>query len=608
MYEERSRSTVALLRAVCVLSTLGAVACTKIGAGPEGPDQNKGGATPAGDGDDTTPQNGDGDAPPQNGDGDAPPPACQTATADALSALDTYCASCHGPDSAGKGGFRTVLDVGAMIADGKIVPDDPAKSSIYVRMSNSSMPPQEVSKRPSQQDIQAVKNWIACGAPEPQDSGSQLTFTDINTRLRAIRDDLYTFENPTDRLRMRYIDLSNYANAGHKEKEVETYRQAVSFAVNSLSLGRNVIAPEAIDAQKLIWRIDLRDYGWSAQTWNLLEAEYPYAVIYDDDSRLFPFDEVSAEQIRDETGTQIPYLQGEWFLSHAIRPPLYFQILQLPDTLQGLEAQLGIDIQNDIDTEQVIRSGFVNAGPSQFNRVIERHELNGNQGSFWLSYDFKDNLDLSNIFTHPLDFQEAGGEVIFNLDNGMQAYFVINNQGARFDKAPVEVVQDPLARDGAVETGLSCMNCHMEDGMLPKYDEIRDFVLNNNNGAADVENVLALYASRNTLQSVFADDQNIYKTARAAAGISALGNTTIHSLDNVFLDIMHINDVAAVLGVSTEDFERALDASPQAFPPDVVTLRNQNGAINRDSFEAVVDGIITGLGLGAKLDVNAGGN
>jgi len=469
------------------------------------------------------------------------------------------------------------------------------------------MPPQAVAKRPSQSDIDAIKDWINCGAPDAVGGGGgkALKFVDINTRLRAIRDDLYTFENPIDRQDLRYIDLSNYANAGHKENEVEVYRQAVSFAVNSLSNGRSVVQPVAIDDQKLLYRIDITDYGWNAATWNLLENVYPYAVVYDEDSRIFPFDETTAQQIRDETGTQIAYLQADWFISHAVRPPLYFQLLNLPDTFQALETQLGIDVQADIDSEQVDRMGTANAGPSQNNRVIERHELNGNQGAFWLSYDFKDNLDTSNIFSHPLDFQQAGGEVIFNLENGMQAYYVINNIGTRFDKAPNNVVQDPLARDGAVETGESCMNCHMEDGMLPKYDEVRDFFMANNNNAADLEKVLALYVDRNKAQSDFEEDANLYKTAKAAAGVTALGATTMHSLDNVFLDIMHLNDVASVMGVSTEDFQRALDASPGAFPPDIVTLREQNGAINRDSFEGVIDGIITGLGLGTKLQLNA---
>jgi hypothetical protein len=377
--------------------------------------------------------------------------------------------------------------------------------------------------------------------------------------------------------------------------------------INSLSRGRTVIKPVAIDKARLIYRIDLRDYLWDAKTWNQLEAIYPYSVIYNQDSRLFPFDETSAEQIRKETNTQIPVIQADWFISHASRPPLYYSLLALPNSLQGLEQQLGVNIQQNIDTQQVLRAGFANAGPSQNNRVIERHELGGNRGALWLSYDFSNNLDNKNIFAHPLDFQEDGGEMIFNLENGLQGYFVANAAGTRLDKAPNNVVQDPASRDGAVEAGLSCMNCHQTDGQLPKYDEIRDFQLNAGANAAEIEKVLAIYVTKNELQASFDDDQNRYRTARAALNIVKLSNTTMHQLDDTHLGIIDLNGVSSVVGLKSADVQRAIDASPQAFPPEIVTLRTKGGGIQRDSFEEIVSDLIAALGLGRKLRVDANG-
>jgi hypothetical protein len=406
---------------------------------------------------------------------------------------------------------------------------------------------------------------------------------------------------------MRYIDLSSLSNSGLRDDQIQVYREAVSMLVNSLSRGRTVIKPVAIDQAKLIYRIDLRDYLWDERTWNSLEAEYPYSVIYDEDSRLFPFDETTAEQIREETNTQIPIIQGDWFISHASRPPLYYSILQLPDTLQGLEQQLGVDIQRNIDTEQVLRAGFANAGPSQNNRVIERHELGGNRGALWLSYDFANNLNDKNVFAHPLDFQEDGGEMIFNLENGLQGYFIANAAGVRLDKAPNNVVQDPASRDGAVESGLSCMNCHQTDGQLPKYDEIRDFQLNAGANAREIEEVLAIYVTRDELQAAFDDDQNRYRTARAALDIVKVTNTTMHQLDDTHLGIIDLNGVASVVGLKSAELQRAIDASPQAFPPEIVTLRTKGGGIQRDSFEAIMGDLITGLGLGEQLLVDANG-
>jgi mono/diheme cytochrome c family protein len=539
----------------------------------------------------------------------APQPACVSATQKAQATLTNDCSSCHGASSPAKGGFSTVLDVPALLASGKVVKNQPDMSLIYKRISAGSMPPVEVMKRPGDADIAALKDWINCGAPEWDDPNLKpAAFVNIDTRLRSVLDDVRTIPNPVDRERQRYIDFSALSNAGYSADQLQVYREAVSFLINSLSRGRTVIPPKAIDKDKLLYRIDLRDYLWDATTWTQLEELYPYSVIYDQDSRLFPFDEVSSEQIRAETNTQIPMIQADWFISHASRPPLYHTLLNLPDSLAGLEQQLGIDVQRDIDTEQVLRAGFANAGPSQNNRVIERHELGGNRGALWLSYDFSDNLGDKNIFAHPLDFQENGGELIFNLDNGLQGYFIVNAAGQRLDKAPNNVVQDPASRDGAVETGLSCMNCHQTDGQLPKYDEIRDFQLNAGANAQEIEKVLAIYVPKDELQAAFDQDQNRYRTARAALGIKGVTTTTMHALDDTHLGIINLDGVASVVGLPSAELERSIDASPQAFPPEIVTLRTKGGGIQRDSFEAIIGDLIEALGLGQQLLVRGGNN
>jgi hypothetical protein len=538
----------------------------------------------------------------------SPTSACDAAPAAAKMVVTTYCSMCHSDPATAKAGFSTILDVPALLSSGKVVADQPAMSLIYKRISEGSMPPAEVLKRPGDSDITAIKTWISCGAVDWDASAPTVAFTDIDSRLHTILEDVRSFPNPVDRERIRYFDVSSLANAGTSSDQLEVYRQATSMLMNSLSHGQAVVAPVAIDKDKLLFRIDLRDYLWDATSWNQLEAIYPYAVIYDQDSRLFPFDETAAEEIRQETNTQIPVIQADWFISHASRPPLYFSLLKLADTLNGLGTQLGVDIQQDIDTDQVLRAGFANAGPSQNNRVIERHELGGNRGALWLSYDFSDNLGVHDVFAHPLDFKQAGGEMIFNLENGLQGYFIANFAGTRLDKAPNNVVQDPASRDGAVEAGLSCMNCHQTDGQLPKYDEIRAFELMAGASAAEIEQVLALYATPDVLQSAFDSDQNRYRTGRAALNITAVTNTTMHELDDTHLGIIDLDTVASVVGLQSDDLKRAIDASPQAFPPEIVTLRTQGGGIQRDSFESVMGDLITALGLGQQLLVNANGS
>ena len=75
--------------------------------------------------------------------------------------------------------------------------------------------------------------------------------------------------------------------------------------------------------------------------------------------------------------------------------------------------------------------------------------------------------------------------------------------GRRIDKAPGDIVSDPETARPLVETGLSCMSCHVR-GLLPKDDQVRAHVLKNAQAFAkgDRETVLALYARRRAMRHV----------------------------------------------------------------------------------------------------------
>lgn len=533
---------------------------------------------------------------------------CGQATEKARTLLETHCSSCHGSESAGRGGFDTIDDPAALVASGKIVAGEPDASPLYRKVAEGVMPPKEAVQRPAASELKSLSDWISCGAPDWESEGAtSLPFVDIDTRLRSVLADLRAMPNPVDRERMRYVDLSALANAGYSNDQLELYREAVFFLLNSLSHGREVIAPRAIDESRLIFRIDMRDYLWTAQTWRLLEERYPYAVVYDNNSRLFPFDEVSADQIRQQTGASIPIIQADWLLSHASRPPLYHQMLELPRTLAEVESALGIDIDADVAGEQVLRAGFANAAVSRNHGVIERHALQGGRGALWVAYDFASTVGQRNVFAHPFDFRPDGQRLIFNLDNGLSAYLVLDAAGNRVDKAPSNLVQDPLARDGAIENGSSCLGCHQGQGVIEKFDEVRDFLLRAGPSAQVIEQALGLYADRASLSAAFAADQAQYQSARARLGIEHLEERTIRALDNTHLGLMDINAAAAVLGIEPSQLERALDASTSSFPGEIRALRVQGGAIQRDAFDAVIGEVVEVLGLGRTLRANEDG-
>src|SRR5262249_30216106 len=144
--------------------------------------------------------------------------------------------------------------------------------------------------------------------------------------------------------------------------------------------------------------------------------------------------------------------------------------------LAELERQLRVDAAVDIQQERVARAGFNGSGIAKNNRLLERHDAA--HGAYWRTYEFNEgpqklidphNLPphRRNLFAHPLgpgfteeSFQHAGGEAIWNLPNGLQAYIIVNAVNQRLDKAPTAIVSDPKRPDHAVETGISCMGCH----------------------------------------------------------------------------------------------------------------------------------------------------
>ena len=205
-----------------------------------------------------------------------------------------------------------------------------------------------------------------------------------------------------------------------------------------------------------MYRIDLRDLKWTSDSWRTILESYPYGLLQNSKDAI---------ALRAETQCQIPVVRADWFISTASRPPLYHVLAQIPNTDKKLESLLQVNVQRNLKEDRVIRAGFTRSGVSQHNRLIERHE--SIFGAYWKSYDFAGSTGRKNLFDFPLgpgdtavDFDHDGGEIIFQLPNGMLAYMLTDEKGNRIDKGPTSIVSDPRQRDRAVVNGVSCMSCH----------------------------------------------------------------------------------------------------------------------------------------------------
>ena len=200
---------------------------------------------------------------------------------------------------------------------------------------------------------------------------------------------------------------------------------------------------------------------------------------------------------------------------------------------------------------RVWRAGFNDSGVSNNNRVMERHT--SRYGAYWKSYDFAGSVGTQNIFTHPLAFTHDGGEVVFNLPNGLQGYYLANASGFRLDEAPINIVSNPAASDPTVRNGLSCMGCHTE-GMKIFEDEVRPVIESNTNPAYDKAQALRLYVEQSKMDTLLGEDMERYRVALTKTGGAVDDIEPISRFHEVFQGPVDVAYAAAVVGLETEVF------------------------------------------------------
>ena len=476
---------------------------------------------------------------------------------EAKAILQANCASCHGGGKAAKGGFGFVLDRDLLVSRYLVAPGQAAQSDLFMRIQQGEMPPPSSKQRPSQAELKILQRWIEAGAPAFDPSVKTAKILSPPDVTEAILTDLQGLD-PRRRRFMRYLTLSHLAYAGRPAKDIETTREAAGKLLNSLSWHPRVSRPEPVDADATVLRIDLRAYKWSAAIWEKLVTAYPYRFQTLAESKAFA----------GYTGTEVAALRADWFVAIASRPPFYHDLLQFPGSDRALERLLQVDVPLDMQEDNILRAGFNDSGVSKNNRLLERHDAA--YGAFWRSYDFANNSGRQNLFEHPLgpnagatSFQPAGGEMIFHLPNGLQAYMLVDAKGRRIDKGPSEIVADPRRPDQRVETGISCMSCHAR-GLLFKADQLRGHVEKNAQvfGKQVVDAIRATHPRKAKFQAQIEEDNVRYLKALEKFGVRDPDQEPINLVTLRFEATLDGRSAAAELGLKLEDLGPFLKQNP----------------------------------------------
>ncbi len=459
---------------------------------------------------------------------EAPPLAVQ-----ARAVLKAHCYRCHSGDGSSSGYDFDVTRYDTLVAakageDAVVVPNSLEKSEMW-KMIQKAMPLKGSPERDAFGDAQrqVLQRWIVAGAP-PFPAGANRPFLSLKAVLTAIRGHLRTAD-PDRRPYLRYFNLAVVWNdPAVTDEDLNVYRAALSKVVNSLSWKARVVVPETADPAATLFAVDVRDLDWDrGDLWGQVIDAYPYGLRYGNhpDHDLQQLD----QEIVDLSKCDLPWVRADWFIATASRPPLYHGLLQLPKKLRDLETRLGVDVADDFTKGKLARAGFDKSGVSNQNRMVERHDAL--YGAYWRSYDFLPEngranltrfpLGPLNLFTdvpHPysrLAFRQDGGEVIFNLPNGLQGYLLVNAKDERIDAGPIAVVSDDQRVSGTPEivSGQSCMACHSQ-GMIPFKDFIRD-----HSGVFDdaESKVRKLYPEQKATEALVEADRRRFQDAQAKA-------------------------------------------------------------------------------------------
>jgi len=380
---------------------------------------------------------------------------------------------------------------------------------------------------------------------------------------KDMRDSVKTNDAPF----IRYITFPELAG---RKAELENAGKALSKLMNSTSWDAKIKVPQKV-SDAPIYKIDLRDYGpgWNKDKWETVVDHNPYVKLCSS------FD---GNAIRAATGSKSPSLDGNWFLARVSSPPLYEKVLELPKTGAELEKLLGVDTEKNILEGVAKRAGIGHkkSGVSGNNRIIERHPTQ--YGAYWKSYDFDNSDGQKNIFEHPFgpkgkdSFKHGGGEMFFNLPNGMQAYYlaqIIRSGESVIEKSiprgPRDIVSDSIRKDGFVTNGTSCMGCH-SDGIK---DEFKDEVYADAQRAAALDpekfqNVAKLYhpAGDKAFEQDILSDKERFKKALRDSGAGE-GKDLVSMFSNSYDETpIDLNRAALELGLSSAELTEKIKNDP----------------------------------------------
>jgi hypothetical protein len=477
--------------------------------------------------------------------------------AKAFAVFDGYCRRCHqdgklngaSPTSA----FGNILRLDEIARMPSLVhpgvPDGSRLYTIFLTREASHGALREASRggEPTVPEIEAVRDWIKGLAPNKSGCGNRKPISPDQTR-NSIERVLARLPGEAAR-RMRFISLTHLYNACASAVEMVIYRQAVTKLLNSLSWSLTPVSLDGVDDSQTILKVDLSRIGWNGAMWNRVTSLYPYASLEKS---------MTGARIAELTGTAVPVLRGDWLVFAGAQPPLYYELLGLPDRQASLLKSFQIDVEANIAAGRVKRLAMSSSAVAQSGRLIERHAF-GN-GAYWTIYEGLQNWGHADAFNNLASPTRAGAKPkaslsIFNLPNGLNGFFVTNPDGERLNEVPPDILSHANQPTTHMTAGISCWGCHGNGLRNTTNDQQAHLQSEQTIGKELHDRLLALYPSSEEFDRLQREDNDRLARAMTAAGLDVTlaldGVDPIVALSARYERAIDLIQAAAELGLDT---------------------------------------------------------
>jgi hypothetical protein len=349
------------------------------------------------------------------------------------------------------------------------------------------------------------------------------------SELRAALADLH--QQPASlQATTRYVSLYNLPADRHEETAA-----VLSFVLNSASRSATIVRPAAVPGTSLL-RWNLVDYAPQneelkefSQAYEALIAAEPYwhlrTQVIDprNGKKIEVFTDGGwvgldpAAQLRALTVSGGALTRADWLITQLGSTPHYYRFAGIPATEAEFFQLLGLDPEAIAKLRADEGANLVFSHITHKVRRVVRRQ--GPLGGAWQTYDVDRSTPERDPLRNPFDFVYDAGEHIAAKSNGLHLFALYDAQGKRQDTVPDVIAKDDSDPhgDGIVVPMISCVRCHVEDGLRPFENVQRRIPLRGATSPAVAERLAQFYGGAKLGRQLTRDQEDYAAAVRQAA-------------------------------------------------------------------------------------------